>query len=751
MSHCGTLNFPRRILQLLDCEVARAYCRAWFATIAILASCVVSAAAAAQEPAEPVQIVELRAGFSGHFKVGYWAPFEVVVRAGSEPVSGNVELIVLDGDAVPTRVRPLDDAPLSLEPGEEKTVLLDAKIGQLKSDVIVGFRSEGRLIASRRLSTTTDEELIHIMPAGRELVIWLTARSGNDNQTPFDERRVSLAHVSDPSRLPVHWWGYEGVDAVILVTGQDEIDSQLNSNSPQMTALDQWVRMGGRLIWSAGKRAEKVLAADSQLARFAPGKLESMVPLRQSTMLETYADTAEPLDAAGGVFANGVPKLTDVRGSIEAYAGSNPRDLPLVVRTPHGFGEVVFVAFDLESPALVQWPARAQLFDKLLRKGRAQISESETGMLGQVTTLGFVDLSGQLRGALDQIQGVQLVPFWLVALLVLVYIVCIGPLDYFLVKKVLGRMESTWLTFTLTVVLFCAGAYFLAYQLKGNAIRTNQIDLVDFDAESGLIRGTSWSNLFSPQIDEYDVSLGIHTLGNNGQAAASPTLLFSWLGVPGNGYGAMDPPGGAMPLFTEPYDFSDKLDVLLHVPMAIWSSKAFVGRWWSEGAGKIEAELGDKGKLVGTLTSHLDGPLEDAVLIYQRWAYPLRQLKPGQFIDIETQLDPQTVETYLRKVRIQGDHNVSAPYDRGSLDVPRIVEIMSAHELAGGESYTGLVNQYQSFVDLSGLVKAGRAILIGRRAKAAAELTRDGQPMTTEADGRWTFYRYVFPVREQTR
>ncbi len=746
MSRRATLN-PRQLQHgAPNRGFRRARCRAWLAAFALLGLCVYSARLTAQEPAKPVQIVELRAGFSGHFKVGYWTPFEVVLRGGSEPVRGHVELVLLDGDAVPTRVRAPNSEPLALEPGEEKTVLLDAKIGQLKSDVIIGFRSEGRLIASRRLSTTVDEELIHIMPSGRELIVWLGARINSVDQKQLDERRTTLAHVSDPIRLPVNWWGYEGVDAVVLVTGQDEIDSQLTSNGPQMAALEQWVRMGGRLIWSAGKRAETVLAPDSQLVRFAPGTFASMVRLRQSTMLETYADTSEPLDAVGGPSLAGVPKLQDVRGSIEAYAGGNPRDLPLVVRTPHGFGEIVFMAFDLEEPALVQWSARPQLFDKLLRKGRSVVAESDSGTLGQVTTLGFVDLSGQLRGALDQIQGVQLVPFWLVAVLVLVYILCIGPLDYFLVKKVLGRMESTWLTFTLTVALFSAGAYALAYELKGNELRTNQIDLVDFDADSNLIRGTSWSNLFSPRIDEYDVSLSVDS-----KTAATPKLLFSWLGLPGNGFGAMNPPGGAMPLFTEPYDFSDHLDGLQHVPMAIWSSKAFIGRWWNEGSGGIEAELSDKGKLVGTLTSHLDAPLEDAVLIYQRWAYPLRQLKPGQFIEIETQLDPQTVETYLRHVRIEGDHNVSAPYDRASLDVPRIVQIMSAHELAGGEGYTGLVNQYQAFIDMSGLVKNGRAILIGRQAKATAELTVDGQPIANESDGHWTFHRYVFPVREQTR
>ena len=65
--------------------------------------------------------------------------------------------------------------------------------------------------------------------------------------------------------------------------------------------------------------------------------------------------------------------------------------------------------------------------------------------------------------ALDQFSGVVLVPFWLVVLLVVAYIACIGPLDYWIVKRLLGRMEATWATFAFTVTLFSVGAAALAY------------------------------------------------------------------------------------------------------------------------------------------------------------------------------------------------------------------------------------------------------------------------------------------------
>ena len=217
--------------------------------------------------------------------------------------------------------------------------------------------------------------------------------------------------------------------------------------------------------------------------------------------------------------------------------------------------------------------------------------------------------------------------------------------------------------------------------------------------------------------------------------------------MPGAGFGGLDAQPGATPLFTEPYDFSRRLDALDRVPITIWSTKSFVGRWWRQAASPIDADLRGKDRLAGTLNSHLPGPLEDCVLFFERWAYPIRQLRPGQSIDVEIDLDPQRTETYLRRVKVQQDRNVEQPYDRSSFEIPKIVEIMSAYGMAGGKKYTDLSNDYQSFVDLSRLVENGRAVLIGRSAEPAATLKRDRRPLDA-VGSRWTYYRFVFAVQD---
>jgi hypothetical protein len=714
----------------------------------------------------PPRIVAIRAGLAGKFKVGYWTQFVVELEGGSQPAQGYVQIVTPDGEGVPTRVHAPAERNLTLAAGEKKSITLYTKLGQLTAEITVSFHDRSGLIASRRFRSAGEGPLSGVLPSSATLVLNLTAAAASNNaaapNSAAAQGALPLTPIADVAALPPDWWGLEGVDAVILNTSDPRAVEQLAAAPQQLAALELWVRMGGRLVLSVGEQAPALLASAGPLARFAPGVFDSLVPLRQGTMLETYTESSDPL-SPGEPINLSIAKLRDVRGRVEAFAGTGPRDLPLVVRTPHGFGEVVFVAFDLDRPPIATWLAQPQLMQKLLGGTILKTADTETGMLGEVTTLGFVDLAGQLRGALDQFPGVRLVPFWLVAVLASVYLLCIGPLDYYVVKHVLRRPVSTWFTFSFTVVLFSAGAVALAYSLKGTALRVNQLDIVDFDAESGFVRGTNWSNLFSPRIDTYTLSLkpeATHAAAEtNAPDSPDAGLLFSWFGLSGSGFGGLDAGRAAtgglgtasttLPLFTEPYDYSARLDRIEHLPIAVWSSRALVGRWWRQGSGAIEANLADDGRLVGSISNRLDVPLTNAVLIYDKWAYVIREFAPGRQIDLEFDVDPQTVDTYLRHVTAIGDQKVARPYDQASFDVPKIVEMMTAHKLAGGKTYSGLANQYQRFTELSGLVRGGRAVLIGRVARPAVELQRDGAPLADAETQHWTYHRYVFPVAEK--
>ncbi len=283
-----------------------------------------------------------------------------------------------------------------------------------------------------------------------------------------------------------------------------------------------------------------------------------------------------------------------------------------MVRTARGFGQVRFLAGELDEPPLAGWTDRPLLAAKLLDLPVAQAEESRKS--SAMMHHGYSDMSGQMRSALDQFAGVRLAPFWLVAGLIVVYILLIGPGDYFFLRKYVGRMEWTWLTFVLVVVLASLGAYLLAHQLKGDQTRVNQINLVDVDAESGRMRGAAWMNVFSPRTELFDLSVR--------PRATDARSLMAWLGLPGSGLGGMDPRAAGPLLWTEGFRYGDDLDALLGVPIQIWSSKSLTARWEVPVATCPAADLTATGRLPsGTITNTLGIPLRKFLLPYDQSAY----------------------------------------------------------------------------------------------------------------------------------
>src|SRR5262249_52766254 len=118
------------------------------------------------------------------------------------------------------------------------------------------------------------------------------------------------------------------------------------------------------------------------------------------------------------------------------------------------------------------------------------------------------DSRARLKGGLETFEETPTISFGWVALFLLVYIVLVGPLDYFVLKKLFKRLELTWITFPLTVIVVSVAAYATAYALKGDDLRINKIDLIDVDLnEPSQVYGTSWFTLFSPRVASY--TLGI--------------------------------------------------------------------------------------------------------------------------------------------------------------------------------------------------------------------------------------------------
>ncbi|MFN0017740.1 MAG: hypothetical protein ACKVP0_05725 [Pirellulaceae bacterium] len=681
-------------------------------------------------------------GFGGSYRSGFWTPISLALAANGSPVNGELQLVASDGENVPVVFfaagAGLSSSNIQLEPGKEVTVHSYLKAGPQKSRISARLidRASGKILWQASLPGNLPAPLSATTP----LVITLGSSVGVEDALKFTRRSEAdalvAAEVKSAAELPDQWWGYEGIETIFLPAGSAGILGQLNSS--QTIAIQQWVREGGRLVLSSGAQTKQLLGDNSPWKDLIPGQLIEVGPMRDAATLETLTGEAFPFTDDGSRPL--VAHLTAVRGKTELTEGSRAANVPLVIRTPHGLGEITFVAFDLDGERFAKWPGRPRFLSTLLRESKAQ--ETPGGQAG--VRLGYSDLTGQLRGALDQFPGVQVINFTTVALLIVAYIILIGPVDNFLLQQLGASRNLTWITFPLVALLFCGIAWYSAGWSHGNQMRLNQAEIIDIDGQH--VRGTAWLHLYSPATKTYDLAMrpSFPTEVKTGATYA----YLTWQGLPGSGLGGLDAQQVALNV-VDPYaiEFPSAAAGLRSLPIQVGSSKSLAARWWQDiplpAASKLA--LNEHGVPTGDLVNPLDVELQDCIFTFNIWMYRLKKLGPGERFSL-SDARPLYLESRLQQHKVNDFKDSATPWVRDSADVPAILQMLMYHEAARGQNYTGLTHRYQTHLDLSGQLTRGRGLLVGRVEKPAAQLKVDGSPLPADQIQSWTYYRIVIPV-----
>jgi hypothetical protein len=721
-------------------------------------------AAPAQESAE-LKIAAAKLGFSGVYKLGCWTPLEVVLQGGDAAFTGVVEAGTRDADGVATTVSSPPERPVGVRPGEKSIARLFVRVGQDGADLNVRFRDEsGRERAARTFATDSESESIRApLPAtdrvivsfgmGGSLGAVVSSPQSQSSAAPTDHAVV----LDDAAGFPVEWFGYEGIDAVVLGAAKPQLYRPLAASPQRIAALARWVESGGQLVMFIGASAPELIGPDGPLASLVPGEFDALAVLRESSPLEQFSGSDEPINR-GRPLELQAARLKATQGRILAHAGAGPEDLPLVVRARRGLGEVTFVAVDPDAGPMADWPGRVGLLRQALRWPTPSTT-SDDRAYGYGDSAGS-DMVNQLIGAMDrQFVGIQTAPFALVALMVIGYILLIGPGDYFFVKRVLKRMELTWITFPLIVLGVSAAAYWLAQAMKGSQLRVNQVEIVDVDLAAGEAHGTVWTHFFSPRVDSYDLrlspSFAEQPLTEPGHPDPGAHELVAWLGMPGYGIGGMSGHADQTSLFDNGYAFAPALDAMLGLPVQEWSTKSLTARWRADVEAPLEAQLTVQPNelLAGSVANRTGVALHDCVLIHGNWAFLLDDLDAGEeaFID-ESQPAIKAATAIATRVGGAFNPNAGAETDRltaHSDDVGLIVRTMMFYQTLGGDRFAPAPNRYQSFIDLSRLLAGNQAILLARVEATGSQWISGNEPLASDQDRRWVYYRFVIPLEDQ--
>ncbi len=702
--------------------------------------------------ARSIRVENVRLGFDAtsakgainSFKIGSWTTVWATAVCGPEAFDGVVELSASDDDGMPVAQR----LPLALAAGESRPLTFYARPGARDPSLHVRFIdragrvrgsfSQGTFLRESPRPIKPGETLILTAgnPSGVETIVDLPGfRPGGQGTTDVGMAEFLTAALDvRGERIPDRWLGYDGVMGFVLDSSDRALLDALNG--PRGRALIDWVDRGGHLVVAIGREWQAVQG--SVLGPILPCVPTGRERVSSLEAIDTFAGTTHSITPPDTPAVQ-VTRLDQVneRGGVVLSIASR---LPLVVRGTHGFGRITVVAIDVDEKPFTDWAERGLFWAKALDLRRRRIDPNAAAKFGggsaRLFQSGARDVATQLKNSLEQFSGVALVSFGSIAVLIFVYIALIGPIDYLFLKKVLRRMELTWITFPAVVIVTSLAAYYTAFLLKGNELIINQLEVIDVDqtANDFTTRGTTWFSLFSPQNHDYDVTVTPALSAPNANPGDSSTaapgqieVITSWFNAPEDRFGAMGSSSRRFSFGGEyAYAPAGQFERLENVRVPIWSTKAFATQWYGPGKPMLEANLSPVGadRLSGVITNRLDTPMEDAILAFGRQVYVLGKLEPRVVKRVELTY-PRSLSGYLHSRQEGYLPQVQSSREKPINRVDLLVAAMFHDSEATAAGEPPLTSDALHHLDLTGQLALSRPMLVARVATPGTDIKLD--------------------------
>lgn len=723
--------------------------------------------------AEPqMAVTQVNVGLGKMIRSGFWARIRFSLTTSQDFASAKVYVVTLDGDRAPVRYLATSAKGSNFTSGQASTFESFVKVGPENATWSIQVEGEGSSSQTIDISSQIGR------PLGSKREWWLTL--GNDvgmelardvGRRP-DDVAVACSSITSSEDLPSEPWQYDGVEYVGLSTGGNEVWN--NASPAQKKALLDWVRRGGRLLVCLSGSPEDAAKSKALLLELIPGMTFTPEPLKDTAGLETF--TSEPLEWQGSDSrqipivcnlqriddpspnatvppspVNALP--SEILGRIELAEGGSAGDVPIVARQAMGLGQVLLVCVDLADPTFVEWRGRARLVSNLLASPETTASGDKAGRRASGSSrMGYDDLTGQLRAALDRFPSVWPINFTAASLFTLAYLLLMGPADYFVLSRLGIARHWTWFTFPMIVALIAGGAWWTSQRAHGHQLLSNQLILVDIDQTQQVTRGTLWGSLYSPDSQQIDVAVNQPDLSWL-RASDQPTQFFNWQGLPGTGLGGLSSRQvafgqGTFSTISPPAAESPTISGLaMHAASTKNVAASWSGTHQLPSPGRLY--LDEYGRLMGELTSPFPFDLSECIIAQQEWFYRVKEWKAGQSINM-ADLTPLSLESRLTLQSLTDTKGRITPWQRDSTELPRILQMLMFHDTVRGSNYTGLTHRYQNTLDLSQHLKLGCAVIIGQAKDPAATfaVSKTGampEKLNLQSQD-LSYYRLVLPV-----
>ncbi|HET7419733.1 MAG TPA: hypothetical protein VFL27_05090 [Candidatus Dormibacteraeota bacterium] len=458
-------------------SVTRALVALAAAVVALCASAVPSVAA------ESPITLSVQLGYHNTLKLGQWMPVGVDVTNRGPDFEGTLEVQASNSAGGPPMGAAIYEAPVSLASGATKhyrTYISMDFPGAVSVRVVQG----GHVVASQDLtSPNTFSGLLVGILSDRPSTLDALGSLHPGGTAPQVEH-VAAADLSDSA--PV----LRAFDVIAI----DDFASD-TLTSAQKAGLEDYVLQGGSLLTGTGGAWRKTLS----------GLPAALVP-----MSITGSTVTPSLGALGG--AKGVEVAT---GNVNpgATAWLSDGTLPLVVEARTGQGMIALATFDWAQDAVTGASDYATVLRQtLVRLTYGSISNPTTAgqmvtKLGAGSSISVAMKGGTLAQALGAIPALDLPAWWLIGTLVFLYVLLVGPVNYFVLRAV-GRRALAWITVPTIALVASAGAYGTSVITKGTSVLVNEVSVIHVEPGSSRAAQEEYTGIMTPTRGDYQVGLG---------------------------------------------------------------------------------------------------------------------------------------------------------------------------------------------------------------------------------------------------
>ncbi|MGB7324993.1 MAG: hypothetical protein WBD31_08980 [Rubripirellula sp.] len=705
-----------------------------FAAAIVFASLIlggrVSAQAETNLPAKSNEASQVSVGIDGHYRVGRWVGIRTAVEMGVNAIETR------DGDGVQVRYQRSDSSAGQVSdqavdqsntfdwtyviPGSEAAPL-----------VLHGESSEssGRPLATSRLPTVgVPSRGPAMIPLAMPWVLVIGDPLGIDqigvNRLLDRDASIAVTRPESADVMPNSMLGFDGIDMIVMGASGTDLLGRLKPAQTQ--AIVDWIAAGGKLFLTLGAQTKNLLAAAPWIRELLPVDSFATTTIDPAG-IETYTSSQSPLQPFDGV------RLPKDRGDILVMGRTSRRiSTPIAVSYTIGFGSAVVVAADLEASQFVKWPERLDLVSRLTG---STIRLDERNKERAKLPTAYNDLAGQTRSVLDRFSIQRRFSFSVLALALMALIAVIGPLDYLLVNRVLGKPLLGWLTFPITVI----GLSWVLVSQSTTASQTlsappaestgedrnihcNRIEIVDVDTINDVGRSYSVNYVYAHDASRFDVAVDAsgEMLAIAPETALSRTAPF---GYPGESFGGVQVSveDSRLPAYDVVFRKQDARisSVIEGLPLAPRSSKGFFGesKFTPKMGAKVELQRRSGSELLqGEFINPLPFDVLDAKLVFRNWAYLLpTRLRAGERIGAVEKLRQKNFRWLLSRQKALESSTETQAWDPTSSNTAvRVAEMLMFHQATGGTQYTNLQNQPLGHLDLSDTLGDDRCILYGR-------------------------------------